>query len=321
MTTGIAQANFCCPECGAGLRLPRRDAGMVIGCHCCGEAIRIPRQPHPVECDVTSDSLISVETARSAEAGLRRLSLSLMLNLSGWLCAAAVALAWVIVEGPAAVYHRNSGEMRSWLIAAALTNITLAFVTAALRLRGYRQTRPAAELLRGGQWLGTAMIGVGVSTIGLLLAVTPPLFGFDVDATPSLLLALVELGRLAVVTGLVLEMAVMFVWSRLLTELLDRDEARRVVRYGYTLLIGGLATTMTLCLSGMIVIMAVRRSTPETRHPAPAPKPDFTLVPDSVWSITLMVFAVAFVTVLLLCGQYLRMLQVLRTAFRNQSEA
>ena len=315
--TGIVHASFCCPECGAGLRFSSQQAGTVIGCHCCGEAIRIPRQLHPIECDLPSDPLLSSEIAHDTEYGLRWLGLSLLINFNCWLCASGVVLAWIIVGGPAALFNRDYGTMRLLLISTALTITSLMLVTGLLRLRGYCKVWTMAQRLRGSNWLITAMVGVVVTMLGLLMAVVPYLLVDQIGETPSLLMAVVEFGRLAVLTGIVAELAIMFVWSKLLTELLDRDAARSIIRYSYTLAVGSLATMMTLSLSGMIVIMAVRRGTPDTPHPETPTQPDFSLVPDSVWCLTLIVLAIAFTTIIMLCGQYLKLLQTMRRALQT----
>ena len=61
-----APVRFCCPGCGAGLRASRADAGTAVSCHVCGEAVRVPRRPHPRECDLDDASLVPPAAALDA---------------------------------------------------------------------------------------------------------------------------------------------------------------------------------------------------------------------------------------------------------------
>ena len=69
---------FCCPTCGATLRVPPAATPSAVACPQCGDAIRVPRAAHPVEAgeDV---SAVSPEAAVRARAGARCLSASVWL--------------------------------------------------------------------------------------------------------------------------------------------------------------------------------------------------------------------------------------------------
>src|SRR5438132_10710626 len=167
---------FCCPECGAGLRAPRADAGTAVGCPRCGEHVRVPRRPHPVE-SAMDGALIAAPAARKARIGAGLLLLSLVIFLVEFAVNTAAVGYWMATSGPAVYFTRDTGELRDLLLAVWLADLALFLGRNATRWVGYRLCEPAAGAVRADRWVRGARHAALIRGITYPLVVIPWLLG------------------------------------------------------------------------------------------------------------------------------------------------
>ena len=308
-----AAARFHCPGCGAGLRAPRSAAGTAVECFVCGEPVRVPRRPHPLEGDADDAPLVPPAAAAAVAAGIGLLRRSLGLTVAGYVAVGGAVSLWVAVAGPAAVFAREPGGLWPVLSAVAAADLLAALAAASLRWIGYRRCEPAAVAVQAGRWVALARAGVAVRAIGYALAAVPWVGGLPVNDTPDVVAALAQAGLLAAVVGAALEFGVLPLWSRLLAEGGGADAARRVTGYAVTAGVAVVATANAVCLAGMMTVLALRRDGPP---PPPLPSPprrlNFAAVPDDGWYAVLAVAAVAAGFGAVLCVRYARILAAVR---------
>jgi hypothetical protein len=298
-----ATVRFCCPECGAGLRAPSSDAGATVGCHRCGEYVRVPRRPHPVESVPDDTPPIPAPAAAAARSGLRLLTLGLVVVLAESVVL-TTALGLVLVGG---------GDLRSVLVAVWAIDLALVSARSVLKWVGYRRCEPAAAAVEAAGWVAAARYAVPARAIGYAAMCGPWLIGPN-PAESGTALAIAAIGRVAWMIGTVAEFAVLFAWFRLLGEVCGPDAARRVGRYAATTALAVLTVAGGVFLAGLLTAVARGPDAPPPRPPAGAPlRFNVETIPPEGW------YALAGVTVLaaafggVLLWQYYRILTATRS--------
>ena len=237
--------SFCCPSCGATLRVTAATAPL-ISCPGCGEPIRVPRRPHPVE-SRPDDSPVSPAALFAAAAGVRRLRVSLLLFAVA-LGFAASALAVRVANAPLV-----PGAIPDWIPAVTFT-LTVGWAAAGwvgcwARHSGYALCRPAAAAVGVEAWAkaaaaGTWLCGVGILAAGVMLIGLPR----------AMLAAGVLIGLTVGLFGVALEFAILTVWHRLLWETAGWRAANAAGRYTLDFVFAAVAAMGCLCLGGMTAI-------------------------------------------------------------------
>lgn len=298
---------FCCPECGADMRAPRADAGSAIDCDRCGEAVRVPRYPHPKESE--SDApLVSPAAAADARSGLRLLAASLGVWAGWFALTVAVGATWCVALGPDAVLRRDQGWLRPGLLAAGLLDVLLVWVGAGLRWVGYGRCRDAAAAVRASGWVTAARVGLLVGATGQTFAAWPMLLGLPANQTPGNVRAIGQVAEAVRLAGFVLECGVLFVWVRLLTEAGGRTADRPVNRFLVTAAVAFAGTFCALCAAGSVVVIAAR-----TQGRFPADLFAAGDAPAEAWSAIAAVLGVVAGFAGVLGWQYFRILAATRS--------
>jgi hypothetical protein len=303
---------FFCPACGAGLRAPRADAGTAIDCSRCGELVRVPRQPHPVESEADPLPLISPADSDRAVTGLRLLRLSLGLFVLQYALTAAAVGYWASVEGPAHVLARDPGSVRGLLVAVWAIDLVLTTGRAVLRWIGYLCCGPAAAAVRAGGAVAWARFGVLLRGVGYALAAVPWVLGGPA-ATPAVVEAVADIGLVACCLGAALEFGVLAAWYRVLAEVSGRESARSVARYAGTFVTAGLVTAASVLLAGTVVVIALVQ---QNGQPGPVRRParlNYEALPPEAWYALLALATLVAGFGLVLCWQYSRILVALRS--------
>ena len=310
--TGI---RFHCPECGLCLRAPQADAGSAIECEQCGESVRVPRFPHPLESDGDAGPLVAPFAAQQAASGVRLLMGSLAVFAAIILGTVILLGIWIANHGPTTVLQQEPGWLGGWMRTVGLLQFFAFTLTAILRWIGYGRCRSAAFAVRAGMWVSAARLGVILSVIGLGLSTITGGVVLSEPDFEAVFMAIGQLGDWIRIAGMGLEFGILFVWSRLLTEFRGQAVAARVGSYAVLVVaaIGGF--TASLCAAGAVIVMALREHAPTPNPPrSPFPHFDWSAMPSDGW------YALAGV-VLIGCGfagvlsvQYWRVLRTMRTA-------
>lgn len=303
---------FYCPRCGECVRAPRADAGLAIDCHKCGEMIRVPRAPHPCESEGDDTPLIPAPAAALADRGMWDLTASLALYSISIVLAVGVVIAWALAAGPAAVLDREPGHLRGPLAVTALLELALTLTAAGLRWVGYGRCVPAAAAVRAGSWVTVARVGVAVAAVGAILAVAPGLAGFFLTDVPTVIKSVGRIGQLTRLSGIAVELGILFVWARILTEAGGRSAARQVMQYLAALIGAAAATTSVLSLAGMVTVLSLKKDGPLPADPFPAGTP--AAIPPEGWYVLGTAVCVAAGFALLLSWQYYHLLLSTRAA-------
>jgi hypothetical protein len=248
---------FCCPSCGANLRVTA-DVAPLVSCPGCGEPIRVPKRPHPVE-TVASDSAFSPGALTSARSGLRRLLLSLTLSS----IAAVVAVAAVGLR--LSVGPPTPDRYPDWFPAVGLTLaglwVSLAVFACGFRLSGYERCRPLAAAVGVEAWAKAAAAGTGLTALGVIAAV-PWLLGRPVLTPSPELIGLVLVGLTAGLVGVGIEFAFLTVLHRLLWETAGWKAANGTSRYTMEFVFATVAGMGSVCLGGMAAVVLIGGKTP-----------------------------------------------------------
>jgi hypothetical protein len=296
---------FYCPACGAGLRAPCSDGGSVIGCHICGEAVRVPHGPHPLESDVEDTPAISPAATVAARRGVGVLLGSLGLGAIEYALLVAVVGYWLLDTGPMRLLARHPS-----LGAILLTVWILDLARAAARWMGYLWCEPAAEAMQSRSWAAAARVGTVVRSVGCTAIVLPWLLNHPGEPLPILLRALGDIGKFTWLTGVVLECGSLVVWYRVLAETEGRGPAGLVGRYAATAGLGLLTLSSGVCLVGMVAVMTLRRNGLPPRGPVAGL--DLDTLPPEGWHAILALFTVAVLLAAVLGWQYFRILSAVR---------
>ncbi len=283
---------FCCPECGAGRRAPRADAGTALECHICGELVRVPRRPHPVECPPDDAPLVPPSAAAAARSGFRLLTLGLAILVVEYAALAAALLAWALV-----------GPDRTILLVAGAIDLSLVAVRVGLKWLGYRRCERAADEVQAAGWVTTARYAAVIRAAGYAMMVAPLLLGISPDEAGSAG-AVVAIGQVAWMLGTVAEFAVLLAWFRLLGELGGPAAARRVTVYVATFALAVLTVAAAVCLATLLTAAVRGRDQPP--H-------GLTGVPPEGWYALGGVVALAAAFAVVLGWQYYRILAAARS--------
>lgn len=296
---------FCCPSCGADLRVNPVSA-LLVSCPSCGEPIRVPRRPHPREAATDTPTLPAV-VRNQVSRGLNLLSISVWAFVSAAGCVAASFLLRVTVG------HPLPAEYPTWLPAVHVTLAAAWFLLAcggcACRVWGYLCCRPAADRYALAPWATAAAVGAGMTAAGAL-AVVPAIIGRPTITLPPVGAGFFLLGLSAGLFGVVLEFAFFPLLHRLLWETAGWQAADQTGRYVVAFVFGMVAVMGTLCLGMMAVVLTAggREMTADAA------------------GVSVQAKAVAVVVILSVCGiggwltwRFLRLLRMTRYAI-NQPE-
>lgn len=307
-----ATVRFHCPSCGAGLRAARGEGGAVIGCHQCGERVRVPRHLPPRESIPDEPPPFDPATARRARSGLKLLELGLMLAVLDAALVAASYAGWAWWVGPARVLDRDPGDLRLLLLTAWSLDIVLVLTLTAVKWLGYHRCEPLAACVQSGPWATAARYAVLARAAGYLVAAVPWFLDSGTEAVPPVLRAFVQIGQLAWVCGGVFEFGVVLVWLRLFGELGGAGLTRLVTRYlvgvGAALVLGSTA----LSFASFLLVLTLRRSSPPPPpgHPPVAVQLDYAQLSPDAW-LAFGALAAAFgLAGLALAWRYRRILRV-----------
>jgi len=241
--------HFCCPTCGADLRVDPLVASMV-SCPGCGEPIRVPRKPHPVEATELSQLLSRLARVR-ARLGLLLLRFSLMFG-------SVAALFFSIRVMIKLVLDRNPDIAEPAWMPAVIVLLASAWCIFSgfgcwLRFRGYRKMRAAAALVGVEGWASAAMWGSLFAMIGTV-AMWPALVGRPYLELRAEGLATVMFGLATGLVGLLLEFSVLAVLHRFLWESAGWQAANRTGQYAVTCVFSTVAALASFIAGGLGII-------------------------------------------------------------------
>lgn len=296
---------FCCPSCGADLRVNPASA-LLVSCPGCGEPIRVPRRPHAREAATDTPALPN-SVRHQVSGGLKLLSASVWAFVSAAACVAVAFLLRVTIG------HPLQAEYPAWLPAVQVALAAGWFVLAgggcACRACGYLRCRPAADRYSLAPWATAAAVGAGMAAAGAL-AVVPAVIGRPTIALPPVAAGFFLLGLATGLLGVVLEFAFLPLLNRLLWETAGWRAADQTGRYVVAFVFGMVAVMGTLCLGVMAIILS-------------AGGRDMTA--DAA-GVSVQAKGIAVVVILSVCGiggwltwRFLRLLRMTRNAV-NQPE-
>lgn len=299
---------FCCPECGAGLTAPRADAGTVLDCHRCGEHVRVPRQPHPVE-SANDAPLVAGPAAQQAHLGAGLLLLSLVIFLVEFAVNTAAVGYWMATAGPAVYFTRDTGDLREFLLAVWFADLVLFLARNAARWVGYRLCEPAGGAVRADRWVRGARHAALIRALAYPLVVVPWLLGLTLVETPLPLQVLTLVGWCGWLVGVGWEFVILFAWHRLLTELGGPAAAGRVTRYALTTGLALVASSLAVAAVTVTLYLLQRG-----RQQGPSGQAiDPTVVTAGEWYLAGGLFALISLMGAVLLTQYARLLLALRS--------
>ena len=294
-----ASVRFCCPSCGATMRCASRDGGTVQSCGGCGEAIRVPRQQHPRECDGPDAPAASAQALAAARDGLRLLTMAHVLVLTQAALVVSAYALWAVLEGTAKVVERDPGPWRELFVAIWLSDLMLLALQSGLKWQGYQRFDAAAAAVGSIGWLALGRSGVLLRGVGYLLASAPWLMANTPEADAGLVKVFAQLGHLTLMAGLLFEYGVLVVWYHLLSDHGGVAATAPVSRYvAWT---AGVVLTAAACVSltAMTLILLLRQHT-DAATPHQGVRLDFAHVPPEGWAMVvgLVTLLVGFAAVL-----------------------
>jgi hypothetical protein len=296
---------FCCPECGANLRVTRSAAVATVACPGCSEPIRVPRTPHPAESAFDTPAVRAVDANR-ARAGLSRLKLSLTLF------GTCTAIALAIITLRASASQRPPELTPSWvpITTTSLTTILvgLALLACWFRVRGYLQCRRAGADVGVEFWMRLAAAGAIFTGIGEL-STAPWFMGMPLRSLPSEAAAFVLIGLLCGAIGIVMEFAFLSALHRLLWETSGWQAANKAGNYAITFVFAAVSAMATVIAGYMIVILSAG-GTPGQMAPDPVGNP----LAAEIRIVSIMVLAGLTTITALVCWRYARLLSLTRRA-------
>ena len=256
---------FCCPTCGAALRVSPAAASLV-SCPGCGEPIRVPRRPHPLEAATDTPALPDGVRA-AALGGVRRLLASLLLFAAGGAAVLSSCALRVLFTPPTAE------EYPPWLppvqLALAGGWLLVGLGGCGLRCAGYAACHPAARHFGLTHWRKAATVGSWLAAVGVV-AMVPGVVGRPLLALPLPLPAagVMLVGLACGLTGAVLEFAILVVLNRLLWETAGWQAAAATGRYAVAFVFGVVAAVGSVCVGAMAVVLTYGGSELAARPPA-----------------------------------------------------
>lgn len=241
---------FCCPSCGANLRVPA-EVAPIVSCPGCGEPIRVPQHPHPVETN-PADSALPPVALTSARSGLHQLLLSLGLSTVALSVALSAFGVRLVVGKPMLDVYPVWFPIT--VVTLASLWVTFALIACAWRRIGYTRCRPLAAELGVEAWARASAVGSLLVAIGAI-AVIPWLVGRPVLHLSPELLALVLAGLTCGLVGLGIEFAFLTVLHRLLWETAGWQVANGTSRYTMHFVFAVVAGMGSVCLGTMSAVM------------------------------------------------------------------
>lgn len=241
---------FCCPSCGAELRVNPAQA-VLVSCPGCGEPVRVPRRPHPREA-ATDTPPFPADIRTRLSAGLSLLTASL------WAFAAAgVSLAAAFLLRVAVGPHPADG-FPNWLPAVQLSLAGWWLLTGTAgclcRVTGYLRCRLDADRFALRPWATAAAAGATLALVGVL-AVVPAIVGRPVLDVPVAGSGLILIGMSAGSLGVLLEFAFLPVLHRVLWEAAGWHAANQTSRFVVAFVFGMVAVMAALCLGVMALVL------------------------------------------------------------------
>lgn len=300
----VSGVTVCCPECGGPLRVSFAEGGSIVGCHRCGEAVRVPARPHPVETPADAPSAVPLLAARQAARGVRLLQVSLGLFAVEHLLAAGVAVVLVAQSGPAGLLAPTLGW---WLGLVLGVDLGLVFCRTAARWAGYRRCELAARAVGADGFLRWARWAPVVRLAGYLGVMLP----WAIGLRPADLRTVAPLAALAWSVGGVLEFVAMVAWGKLLAGLGDRYAATRTARYA--ILVG----VMVAAVAAGLMLVRVTAVVLSRRAGVGNPSPHWADLPAEAWPAVGGLAVVAGGLAAVAWAGYARILSVLRYRLRE----
>ena len=240
---------FCCPSCGTNLRVNPATA-LLVSCPSCGEAVRVPRAPHPVESGPSEDTF---PTSRLllVRKGLFRLRLS----LASFFIAGGFAISAVMVKLLALRLEETPPEWLAYMVFGLTVGwVALAGLGCWLRYRGYHLCNSAAAVVGVEGWGTTAMWGTLFSMLGVV-SLGPCLLGRPFLPLPVMWLAIVLIGLVFGVFGLLLEFSFLTVLHRLFWEVSGWQAASRTGQYVVSFVFSVVGGLGCLCVGGLMMVL------------------------------------------------------------------
>ena len=304
---------FCCPTCGTGFRASRVTGGTVISCHGCGEQIRVPRQQHPIECSGEDSPFLTPTVAAEARSGIRLLMIGLSLVVVQLVSILTVYTVWLWSSGPVKLIERDPGELGRILLVVWLFDLLLVLAQAAVKWLGYQRCETMASAVDSAGWITASRYAVLMRAIGYTMVCVPWLLLLPAADTTTTMKALVQIGHLTWIVGIVFEFGILFVWFRVLSELGGPNLTRCITRFLFataaSLVIGAVAVSLT----AISLVMLLRRNGQATSLPdSPDHRFNYDALPNDGWytvaTLGLMLLALGL---FMLC-QYARILATTR---------
>ncbi len=257
---------FCCPTCGASLRV-NPAAASLISCPGCGEPIRVPRRPHPLEAATDTPTLPDGVRAGALTA-VRRLFASVLVFAAGYgIVLGSVALRLCFAPPLDEPYP-------DWLPPVQLTLagwwLLLGLCGCCLRWAGYAVLHPAAVHFGSIHWRKAATTGAWLSAVGVL-ALVPGVIGRPLMDLSLAARAVVLIGLACGLVGVALEFAILVVLNRLLWETAGWQAAAATGRYAVAFVFGVVAAVGCVCVGMMAVVLTFGGSEVAVRPPAGLP--------------------------------------------------
>ncbi len=305
---------YHCPACGAGGRAAAADGGTVASCPQCGEAIRVPRHPHPYESAGPDVPLVPLAAAVRGAAGVRLLELALVLVVAEALLVVGAYAAWAATQGPVRLLDRDPGDIRTALQIVWVADLLFVALQTVLKVVGYRRCSGLAAAVESGGWATAAVGGAVVRAAGYAVAALPWLWYQTPEILPPAARAFAQIGQVAFLFGVLLEAAALVVWYRLFAEDGGPALARRVTNYLTTA--GGMivAASAAVSVTGIALVALVRRASQEpTVRVARGVRLNFAALPPEGWYTLLGLATLVAGFGLVLVWQYAG---ILRTARR-----
>jgi hypothetical protein len=304
---------FCCPSCGADMRAARRDSGSVQDCHLCGEQVRVPYNPHPVEAPGSWVSATSTEALLAADRGLRFLTIGLFLIVAEYLLLGIAYICWLQTDSPASVMRRETSSLAFVLSVVWFADLFLVFARTASRWWGYSLLEPLTQRFCSPGWMMLVRYSTLLRAAGYILIAWPWIShqSWPLQGLPA---ALAKVGQFAWMIGAGLEFVVLIPWYQLLRQCEDHNAARQVNRYAIWNAVGLFLGAVGVSLVSLLVIMAIRAQTSTLPHGHPSA----VQLPDEIWTAAggLVLLVAAFWLFLTILHD--RLLVVLRSIIRSQ---
>jgi len=268
-----------------------------MDCPQCGEGVRVPRGPHPVEAGEFVSAATQAAAAR-ARSGARLLAVSVGLfafGAAGLLTALTLRLA--IAGGRPDV----PGWAKSVFLAGVLGWVACGVLGGLLRAVGYARFTSALLPFGLDAWARTATAGAVLTAVGLA-CVVPRAFGLTGAPVSAVLLVGVTCGLL----GSVLEVAFLPALQRLLADVAGWRAAARVNAYAVSLVFA-LVAGMAVLGGGMVVAVLAYAGNPQPPDAARTPPPE-------VRAVVTLTLSLLIALISLVCVRYFRLLAHARRA-------